>query len=579
LKFEHGLIGVIIFIIGIFPILPSAIAQSSDVPDWLKNNAKWWAEGEISEQEFINSIQFLIDQGIINVGLSTIFQPLPFASNIPQDDDRVQWYVVKLSGGDLRDTHTFYTFGKFEPGEDPTFLKSLRLRGFTTYFVLESLPNKELTKVYEIVSHLINPGRLPQPFDVTIISFTGDGTPLVSSKYNKCNILEYTPYLQDFVFVYQLKGEFESEIRDRTVFQCGGVKIEINPNPLDIDSSKLGMIPNDISRGEKFVVHFFNGDIPEVFSRTFTKFAPPVDTIATPYGTIDTPYVTISSPGNLISSSPQFYLEDQPRIDKQDYYEFISRHVNSVRTPALFDVSVDLITGDNTILQRWNFVKCKVTNYSMEVEISVLRFTYAEQHSGKLNDKTDFECSGNNFRVYETHKIEKLPIKDQNYNRVNSEDFEDLYKKDLPSKNERAEFYTISAYSGEVSVNHTSKEFPIFKGLVQNKGLLIPSQHAKKYEVGFYVEGLPGKEKEDFYNFLARYTNPGKTPEPFNVDVDVFTGDGRIIETLQYRKCSAIDFDWYTQDVIFFYQISGKIEEEIRERYTFYCNDYRIELP
>jgi len=97
--------------------------------------------------------------------------------------------------------------------------------------------------------------------------------------------------------------------------------------------------------------------------------------------------------------------------------------------------------------------------------------------------------------------------------------------------------------------------------------------------VGFYVEGLPGKGKEDFYNFLARYVNPGKTPDPFKVDVDIFTGDGRIIETLQYRKCSAIDFDWYTQDVIFFYQISGKIEAEIRERYTFFCNDFRIELP
>jgi hypothetical protein len=203
------------------------------------------------------------------------------------------------------------------------------------------------------------------------------------------------------------------------------------------------------------------------------------------------------------------------------------------------------MTGDNTILQRWNFVKCKITNYSMEVEISVLRFTFTEQHSGNLNDKTDFECSGNNFKVYETHKIDKLPIKDKTHNRVNSEYFDDLYTKDLPSKNERAEFYTFRAYSGEVLVNHTSKEFPIFKGLVQNKGLLIPTQHAKK----------------------------------FNVDVDVFTGDGTIIETLQYRKCSAIDFDWYTQDVIFFYQISGKVEEEIRERYTFYCNDYRIQLP
>jgi len=41
----------IILIIGIFSILPLASAQSSDVPDWVKNNTDWWAEEKISKRQ------------------------------------------------------------------------------------------------------------------------------------------------------------------------------------------------------------------------------------------------------------------------------------------------------------------------------------------------------------------------------------------------------------------------------------------------------------------------------------------------------------------------------------------------
>ena len=560
----------LILSIGIIPAFSSE--ETSQLPDWVKNNAKWWAEGKISEQEYLNSIQYQIDQGIISVGISTILQPVPFARNIPQDYDRAQWYVVQLSGGDLQETHTFYTVGKFEPGEDPIFLKSLREHGFNSYFVLESLPNKELTKAYEIVSRFINPGRVPQPFDVRIISFSGDGSPIVTQKYNKCKIGEYTPYLQDALYIYQLNKKFESEIRDRAVFECGGVQIEPSPNPSDIDYSKLGMIPNDSDRVQTFVVHFFNGELDQVYSTTFTKFAPSVDTI-------DTPFVTKTTPGNPIGSNPQFFLKDLPSIDKQGYYKFISRYVNPVKTPELFDVSIDLITGDNTILQRWNYVQCEVTNYSMELKTSMFRFPYADQKSGEIRDKTDLTCIGTNFKVHGTHKIEKLPIKDRDFKRVQSEDFDALYTKVIPSINDRAMFYTIRAFGGEFTETFTSEDFPIFNALAQNRGQLTPSNSAKQYDVGFYVEGLPNKGKENLYHFLARYVNPGKTPEPFDVDVDVVTGDGRILETLQYRKCSGIDFNWYRQELIFLYQITGTMEEEIRERYTFYCDGYRIEVP
>ena len=37
------------------------------VPAWIKNNAGWWAEGQIDDQAFVNGIQFLIKEGIIQV--------------------------------------------------------------------------------------------------------------------------------------------------------------------------------------------------------------------------------------------------------------------------------------------------------------------------------------------------------------------------------------------------------------------------------------------------------------------------------------------------------------------------------
>jgi len=42
-------------------------ANAGTVPDWVKNNAGWWATDKISENEFLNAIEFLINNGIINI--------------------------------------------------------------------------------------------------------------------------------------------------------------------------------------------------------------------------------------------------------------------------------------------------------------------------------------------------------------------------------------------------------------------------------------------------------------------------------------------------------------------------------
>ena len=43
------------------------ISSSSGLPAWVKGIAGWWAEGKISDDEFVKAIQFLVHQGIIKV--------------------------------------------------------------------------------------------------------------------------------------------------------------------------------------------------------------------------------------------------------------------------------------------------------------------------------------------------------------------------------------------------------------------------------------------------------------------------------------------------------------------------------
>jgi len=49
--------------------LPIVINSSNDIviPNWVKNNAGWWADGQIDDRTFANGIQFLIKVGIISV--------------------------------------------------------------------------------------------------------------------------------------------------------------------------------------------------------------------------------------------------------------------------------------------------------------------------------------------------------------------------------------------------------------------------------------------------------------------------------------------------------------------------------
>ncbi|MDP7285135.1 MAG: hypothetical protein QF488_03180 [Candidatus Nitrosopelagicus sp.] len=62
-----------------------------EIPKWIKNNAGWWAEGKIPDSEFISGLEWLIEHGIIMVNLPEDVDPYditfaPILSNVSQQN-------------------------------------------------------------------------------------------------------------------------------------------------------------------------------------------------------------------------------------------------------------------------------------------------------------------------------------------------------------------------------------------------------------------------------------------------------------------------------------------------------------
>ena len=68
-----------------FPLLVDRITTAENqyfIPNWVKNNAGWWAEGQIPDSAFVQGIQFLIKEGIIVVPATE--NETQGGSNIPE---------------------------------------------------------------------------------------------------------------------------------------------------------------------------------------------------------------------------------------------------------------------------------------------------------------------------------------------------------------------------------------------------------------------------------------------------------------------------------------------------------------
>ena len=57
----------VIDIIGTQSLNPFSAEPEIEIPSWIKNNAGWWADGQIDDEAFVQGIQYLISNGIMQI--------------------------------------------------------------------------------------------------------------------------------------------------------------------------------------------------------------------------------------------------------------------------------------------------------------------------------------------------------------------------------------------------------------------------------------------------------------------------------------------------------------------------------
>ena len=88
--------------------ISSSWAEESVIPSWIKNNAGWWASGMITEDEFLKGIEYLINKNIILIDTTT--DEKAYIPTDTSDTKRVPNWVKNNAGwwaGDLIGDYDF----------------------------------------------------------------------------------------------------------------------------------------------------------------------------------------------------------------------------------------------------------------------------------------------------------------------------------------------------------------------------------------------------------------------------------------------------------------------------------------
>jgi len=197
----------------------------------VKNNAKWWSEGSITETDYVKSLEYLITQGIIQI-------PIPITEVIAaqtalSDGERAQSFVVHFSDGLIQKPLTIDTFVKFEAtssqSQEGEFLATFPIYIFDDKpeFLLESMPSADKQDMYKGIDRWMRGGSPVVPFDVSIDVLSGDGQIILTWEYTKCEPTAFGTFVQDLIFYYQYVDQDKAEIRERVIFSCAGVHLAL----------------------------------------------------------------------------------------------------------------------------------------------------------------------------------------------------------------------------------------------------------------------------------------------------------------------------------------------------------------
>ncbi len=90
---------------------PNQVFEKSDytkiVPEWIKNNAGWWANGDIDEKEFLTTLDYLLKNEILRINITR--------EEFHMELDSQEYYVTKYNSDEIKISGWYETLGYGQP--------------------------------------------------------------------------------------------------------------------------------------------------------------------------------------------------------------------------------------------------------------------------------------------------------------------------------------------------------------------------------------------------------------------------------------------------------------------------------
>ncbi|MEK0367830.1 MAG: hypothetical protein QQN45_07880, partial [Nitrosopumilus sp.] len=510
---------------------------------------------------------------------------------LPKIEDRAMAFTVEFSDGEFTRPLKIYTFDDLEFTETqkaPATPSSFQQ--FEYGLELGSLPSKDKEEFYKLIVKHLTGGTDPKPFDVKIDILTGDGTILQTWDFTKCDISDYRTFLLDNLLFYKGHGGRGSEIRDNTIFDCIGFRVDFTSR--DSANGIQNFVPSYEDRSVLNILYFSGGDLTKTRStELIQKF-------------------------NSMKNQ-QFLLESLPNIQQKAGYDFISKYINGPKVPELFDVKMDAITGDGTILYSINYKKCGVINYAVYLNDNMGVNKFLPQMNSEIREKSILDCAGVHGMVLpdkspssrwyippltqtaigipaseivckENFELMTRPpsgtpvcIKENSTAKLEQRGWEKTSQSDIvsskirpivPTLEERAISFVAHFEGSDISPAQTSDTFSKFSPITNAESLILkPDYQLDGSSTQFYLESLPSKDKEWLYDLASKYINRNWTPNTFQVTIDVISGDNEVLQTWEYHECEMINYEIFLDDGLLNYKFHEQWQSELKDRSMFDC--------
>jgi hypothetical protein len=142
----------------------------------------------------------------------------------------------------------------------------------------------------------------------------------------------------------------------------------------------------DEERAQSFVVHFYGGVFPKKSSiTTFSKYS-----VTSGRENPNNAFYSAYKFGEKI----EFMLESLPSKDKMPAYNTINSWINRDPTKTKeFNVDIDVVAGDGTILQRISYGQCILTGYGTYLQEIINLYSFSGKDQAEIRDRWLFSCS------------------------------------------------------------------------------------------------------------------------------------------------------------------------------------------